>query len=316
VRAFITGASGFIGGHLASRLVRNGWQVRALVHRNTILRPEGIVVIPGDIRDFSLLKDALRGTEVLFHLASALGSSQIPKKEFFKINAEGTRTVLRGALEASVPRIIHFSSAGVLGHVKRGGIVGPKSAYDRSKLEGEKAALEFAREGQNIVVIRPGWAYGPADRRTFKLIRAIARRRFVLVSKGKTLQTPVYIDDLIEGTLRCAGKGKRGEIYNIAGPEALPVKKIAETTAAALGTEMPRISLPLLPTKAAAWTLGRTFSIIKKEAPLNPSRLAFFIHAKPLSIEKAIRELGYAPTWNFEKGMAAAVAWYRANGWL
>ena len=322
MRAFITGASGFIGGHLAVRLVRDGWQVRALVHEKKIFEPEGLESVSGDIRDFAVLKDALRGADVLFHLASALGASRIDKNEFFAVNAEGTRNVLRAAREAGASRIVHFSSAGVLGHVKNARAadenfaLDPQDTYDRSKLQGEKIALESAKEGLNIIIVRPGWVYGPGDRRTFKLIRAIARRRFILIAKGKALQTPVYVDDLVDGALLCSEKGKTGQIYNLAGAEVLTVKQIAETIAAATGTKIPRLAFPLFSAKAAAWSLGKAFSIFGKEAPLNPSRLAFFIHPKPLSIRKAAEELGYTPAWDFKKGMAATMAWYRANGWL
>jgi len=322
MRAFITGASGFIGGHLAARLVRDGWQVRALVHKSQISGPANIESASGDVRDFDLLKSAFQGVDVLFHLASALGASQIDKRDFFEINGEGTRTVLLAARETGVRRIIHFSSAGVLGHVKDGEVaderypLDPRDVYDASKLKGETIALEGARGGQNIVVVRPGWVYGPGDRRTFKLVRAVARRRLVLVSRGKTLQTPVFIDDLIDGALLSAEKGRAGEIYNIAGAEVLTVRQMVEIIAGATGTKPPRVSLPSWPTKAAAWSLGKIFSMLRREAPLNPSRLAFFIHPKPLRIEKAVQDLGYSPAWDFHRGMAAAVAWYRANGWL
>ena len=322
MRAFLTGASGFIGGHLAARLVRDGWHVRALVHKSRLSGPADIESISGDIRDFDLLKNALQGVDVLFHLASALGASRIDKRDFFEINGEGTRSVLRAARESGVRRIIHFSSAGVLGHVKRGDIADeryplePRDVYDASKLEGEEIARESARSGQNVVIVRPGWVYGPGDRRTFKLVRAVAGRRLVLVSGGKTLQTPVYVEDLIDGALLCADKGRPGEIYHIAGMEVLTVRRMVEIIAGATGTTPPRISLPAGPTKAAAWSLGKIFSMFNREAPLNPSRLSFFVHPKPLGIEKAVQEFGYSPAWDFQRGMAAAVAWYRINGWL
>jgi len=322
MRAFVTGASGFIGGHLTARLVRDGWRVRILVHKSPVVVPEKTESVSGDVRDYDVLRAALRDVEVLFHLASALGASRIDRRRFFEINGEGTRTVLRAARESGVERIVHFSSAGVLGRVKNGEIAGedypldPRDVYDASKLEGEKIALEAAAGGQNIVVVRPGWVYGPGDRRTFKLVRAASRRRLVLVSGGRILQTPVYIEDLIAGVLAGADKGRTGEIYNIAGSEVLTVKRMIEIIAGAAGTSPPRLSLPSGPMKAAAWSLGTVFSMFGKEAPLNPSRLGFFLHPKPLRIEKAVRELGYEPAWDFQKGMAAAVAWYRTNGWL
>jgi nucleoside-diphosphate-sugar epimerase len=322
MRAFITGASGFVGGHLAGRLVRDGWRVGALVHRRAFDGPDGIERVEGDIRDFARLAAAMKGADVLFHLASALGASRIGEEEFRSINAGGTRSALAAAGEAGVKRIVHFSSAGVLGHV--GGdkaaaedhALDPRDAYDRTKLEGEEIALEFAGKGADIVIVRPGWVYGPGDRRTLKLFRSVSRRRVPVVGRGRTLQTPVYIDDLIEGTLRAAKRGRAGEIYNLAGPELLSVREIVAAIASAAGVRPLSIGLPALPTKAAAWGLGKIFAAVGREAPLNPSRLAFFVHPKPLDIRKAAAELGYAPVWEFRRGAASTVAWYRTHGWM
>ena len=323
MRAFITGASGFIGKHLARHLLQNGWQVRALVHDKKIIGLEDrLETVEGHIQNLTLLKEALTGTDLIFHLASALGASQIGRREFHAVNAEGTRTVLEAARETGVRKVVHFSSAGVLGHVKNGEVAGedypprPRDIYDRTKLEGEAIALESARRGMDVVIVRPGWVYGPEDRRTFKLIRAIARGRFILVSKGKTLQTPVFVHDLIQGTMLSAEKGRRGEIYHLAGPEVLTVRIIVETIAAASRKKIPRFHPPLFPVSAAACLMGTAFSIFKKEAPLSPSRLSFFVHPKPLSIQKAVKELGFAPKTYFQKGMFQTVAWYRDAGWL
>ena len=322
MRAYITGASGFIGNHLLQRLIQKNWQVRALFHKRNISLAEKCEIVKGDIQDFDLLKDSLQETDVLFHLAAALGSLLIKKEEFFRINALGTKNVLNAAREAGVKRIIHLSSAGVLGSVRKNELadenypLNPKNIYDETKLDGENIALRFAEKGMDIVVVRPGWIYGPEDRRTFKLIRAIAKKRFILVSKGKTWQTPVYIDDVIQGVLLCLEKGIKGEIYHLAGEEVLTVKEIVETIATTLGEKIPRIRLPLFPTKVAAWKLEKTFLLFKKEAPLTRGKLAFFIHPKPLSIQKAKRELGYAPQTDFETGINQTIAWHKENKWL
>jgi nucleoside-diphosphate-sugar epimerase len=322
MRAFITGASGFVGSHLAARLVRDGWQVTALVHSRALDAAEGIERVEGDIRDAAPLAAAMKGADVLFHLASALGATRLGEEEFRAINAGGTRAALSAAREAGVKRVVHFSSAGVLGHVSEGRAAAedhaldPRDAYDRTKLEGERIALEFATEGMDVVVIRPGCVYGPGDRRTLKLFRAAARRRVPVIGRGRTLQTPVYVDDLIGGTLLASERGRAGEIYNLAGPETLTVREIVAIAAEAAGAKPIRFGVPALPTKAAAWALGGAFSLIGREAPLNLSRLAFFVHPKPLDIRKAAAALGYAPAWDFRRGAAATVAWYRSRGWM
>lgn len=322
MRAFITGATGFVGTHLVDKLLKNNWLVRILIHNKNIPESRDCEVFFGDVGDKKIMEDALRGVDVLFHLAAALGGSLINKNEFFRINAAGTQNVLEAAFNAGVKKVLHFSSAGVLGAVQNNEAAdedyptNPLSAYDQSKLEGEKIALNHAKEGKPVFVIRPGWVYGPGDRRTFKLIRAIALKKFILVARGQAHQTPVFIDDLLEGVMMCVEQGRYGEIYNIAGDEVLTVRQIVENIAVATNSTIPKIRLPLFPAKVAAWKLEKLFRLFKKEAPLTRGKLAFFIHPKPLSIQKAVRELGYVPQTNFKTGIVQAVAWYRKHGWL
>jgi nucleoside-diphosphate-sugar epimerase len=322
MKAFITGASGFIGSHLARELLRQNWQVSILHHTRDMLDLGKCEVFQGDIRDFNSLKDMVQGTDVLFHLAAALGATLINRREFFQINAQGTQNVLKAATEAGVGRVVHFSSGGVLGSVKENKAVGeehptrPIDIYDMTKLEGERAALSFARRGLDVVVVRPGWAYGPGDSRTFKLIKAVAKKRFILVTKGNTRLTPVYIHDLIEGVLLCAKKSRGGEIFHLAGPEVLSVKDVVNIIGETVGVQIPRFSLPLFPVKVAAWSMEKAFSLFKREAPLSMGKLGFFIHPKPLSIQKAKEELDYSPETDLRRGMQTTISWYRDHGWL
>jgi len=322
MKAFVTGASGFIGTHLVENLHQNNWQVSIFLHRQRMSEENKYGIFRGNVLDLECLREALQGTDVLFHLAAALGSSLIGEKEFFRINVEGTDTVLRAAREAGVKRIIHFSSAGVLGSIKENkpagedSIPAPISVYDKTKLEGERIALRYAQEGMDIVVVRPGWVYGPGDRRTFKLINAIAKKRFLLVTKGTARQTPVFIEDLINGVLICVSEGQRGEIYHLAGSEVLTIKDIVSVIGDAAGVKIPSLTLPLSPVKLAAVSLEKVFALFKREAPLTEGKLSFFIHPKPLSIKKAKRELKYKPSTKFKKGMEETISWYKRRGWL
>jgi len=322
MRAAVTGASGFIGGHLVKRLSQDGWEVRVLVHRNRPSSREELRIFQGDILDPDSLAGAFEGADVLFHLAARLGAPSLGEEAFLAANREGTENVLTAARAAGVKRVIHFSSGGVLGSVEGGRAADehhpprPLDPYDLSKWEGEKVALHHASGGSDVVIVRPGWVYGPGDRRTYKLIRAVARRRFMLVAGGSTLQTPVYIDDLIQGTLLCARKGRSGEIYHLAGGEVLSAGEIVDAIAGAAGTRVPRLPIPLPLVKATAWAMERAFALFHTEAPLTRGRLAFFIHPKPLAIQKAVKELEYRPRTTFAEGIQRTVAWYRANGWL
>ncbi|MBN2205982.1 MAG: NAD-dependent epimerase/dehydratase family protein, partial [Candidatus Aminicenantes bacterium] len=278
--------------------------------------------VKGDLADRDILRKGLEGADVLFHCAAALGGSGVPRSEFYRVNAAGVENALRAAREAGVRRIVHFSSAGVLGKVPDGKVAdeayspNPQNDYDRSKLEGERLALAAAAAGQDVVVVRPGWAYGPGDRRTFKLIRSIARKRFMLVDKGRGRQTPVFIDDLVSGILLCAEKGRSGEVYHLAGDEILTVREMAATIARACGSSVPKTSLPLGPARVAARVLASVFRPFNATAPLTPGKLSFFTDSKPMAVAKARRELGYEPVTDFRAGMDRTADWGRAKGWL
>jgi len=318
----ITGASGFIGLHLLREFRRRTWPIRVFQHLSPIPKDIPCEVIKGDIRNPADLSKFMEGMDAVFHLAAALGASLIADADFARINTGGTENVLKTAREAGVQRVIHFSSAGVLGAVGRGEVADeeyptePKNIYDRTKLKAEHIVQEYAAGGMDAVTIRPGWVYGPGDRRTFKLIRAIARGRFILVTQGQAWQTPVYIDDLVQGALLCAEQGKTGKIYHIAGDEVLPVRDIINTIASSTGRRLPKMNLPLLPVKIAAHIMNKAFLLFKREAPLTPGKLSFFIHPKPLAITKAKQELGFAPRTDFKTGVTHTVNWYRDQGWL
>jgi nucleoside-diphosphate-sugar epimerase len=322
MRAFVTGGSGFIGGHLIDALLRESWQVRALVHKAPVLQAGRVETCPGDITDIRALQHGLKDTDVLFHLASALGSSLVGRKEFSRVNTAGTEAVMEAARRADVRRAVHLSSAGVLGNVRNGEVADedypskPISVYDRTKWGGEEIARRFAAGGMDIVIIRPGWAYGPRDTRTFKLIRAVDKGNFFLATKGAARQTPVYIDDLVRGILLGASRGAAREIYQLAGREILTAREIVEAIAWACQRKVSRFYIPSLPARAAAFLLEKAFHAFRKEPPLSRAKLSFFIHSKALSTEKAQHELGFVPNVDFRLGIRLAVDWYRENGWL
>jgi nucleoside-diphosphate-sugar epimerase len=321
-RVFVTGASGFIGSHLVESLLDRGFQVRALAHRSPLPPADKLEVVRGDICDREMLGRALEGVDTIFHLASALGSSVISPDEFRRINVLGTEFILEAARRGGVSRIVHVSSAGVFGAVKKGDVAAesspptPITVYDRTKLEGERKALASTGGRTDTIVLRPGWAYGPRDRRTFKLIKAVCSGRFIMVTRGAGLQTPVYIDDLVKGIHLAAEKGASGEIYHLAGGEIMTVREMVRAIALACGKKRTRFFIPLLPARLAALLLEAVYTPQGKEAPFNRSKLSFFIHSKPLSIEKARHELGYAPEVDFRSGITRAVSWYKSQGWL
>lgn len=322
MQALVTGASGFIGSHLLRALTADGWQVRAYIHATPVEQIPAVASVSGDILDEPALERAMAGVDTVFHLAAAVGSTVTDPQAFLAVNVRGTEAVLAAARRAGVGRVVHFSSIAVLGAVKAGEAAdeeyspAPRTHYDRSKLVSEQAACRAAAAGLDVVIIRPGWVYGPGDRRTFKLIRAVCCRRFALIAGAQGRQTPVYIDDLVSGTMLAARKGRSGGVYHLAGDEVLTPEEMACIVAAACGVIAPRLRLPQWLAKSAAAVMERAFGLLRREAPLNRGKLAFFLDSKAMSAARAKRELGFAPAIDFRSGVARAIAWYRENGWL
>ena len=315
----ITGASGFIGSHLVSFMKNKGFRVRVLINK-TDLKRDDIDKFYGSINNKQVIKEILEGVNIVFHLASALGNRIISNEEFLNINKNGTETLLKIAVEQGVEKIVHFSSAGVYGKssglipLKEDDALNPVDIYEKSKLEGEKIALSYT-DKLNISLIRPGWAYGGGDRRTFKLIKQINSGLFFIVGKGNKLQSPIYIDDLIEAAYEIALKGGNGEIYN-AGGTSIPIKTIVNQIAESLKKKIIPYKMPLFLIYTPTFILEKLFSFFNKEAPLTTSKLAFFIRGKPLNSDKLNNELKIKAETSFSEGIEKAIKWYKKMNWL
>ncbi|HDP94657.1 MAG TPA: NAD-dependent epimerase/dehydratase family protein [Candidatus Aminicenantes bacterium] len=314
----VTGAAGFIGNRLVHALVEKGARVRALVHSTPL--KENVEVMQGDVADAGTMADFCRGLDGVFHLATALGNRRIPESEFMRINAKGTTTLLEQARRAGVKRVVHFGSAGIYGRtsgrtlLKEGDKGRPVDAYEKSKFAGEQAALDWNAPPE-VCLIRPGWVYGEGDRRTFKLISRIHSGFFFVAGSGRILQTPVYVDDLVEAALAVFQQGAPGRDYNAAGA-AVTVNHLAGAIAVALGRSPRFIHIPvslLLPPAVAMETL---FGLAGREAPLSRSRLAFFRRGKPLDTTRIRTELGVRFSTSLEDGLQKAVQGYRDLGWI
>ena len=326
-RVLVTGASGFLGGHLAEMLAESGVAVRGLVRdptRASFLEHTDVELVTGDIMDPETLGPALDGIDTVFHVAAVLGPAHLPDRVYREINVDGTRNLIEACRKSGgIQRFVFVSSVGVLGPLPAKGIAcegtppQPQDIYEITKLEAEELVLKAAADGFPTVVGRPGWVYGPRDTRTLKLIRMIARRRFMLIGKARNKQHPIWVKDVVTGLIRCAvTAGVEGRVYHLAGPEVVRVEELCTKIAEATGVSLLGFQPPLWMIQIPALIIEKIYSIWGGDPPVDHRKADFFVINRAYSIKRAKAELNWVPGMKLRNGLEETVQWYRENGML
>jgi dihydroflavonol-4-reductase len=322
VRALLTGATGFVGSAVARALLREGWQVRALVRQNSNRRNlQGLEIetVVGDLHDRSSLDHAVAGCQALFHVAAdyRLGASR--PEELYRTNVEGTRNVLNASRSAGVGRVVYTSSVATIG-IPADGSPGCEETpvaladmighYKRSKFLAEQVARDAARAGASVVIVNPSTPIGPGDVKPTPtgrmVLDAAAGRMPAYLDTGLNI---VHVDDVAAGHLLAFHRGRDGERY-ILGGDDMTLREILVEIARIAGRRPPRIRLPgaaVLPIAYAAEAMarltGRTTRVTVEAVRMARKRMFF-------SSEKAVRELDYR--WRARtKAFEDAVLWLR-----
>lgn len=324
----ITGATGFVGGHLAEACAGRGWNVRAFVRAGSdtsLLQHPSISLVRGDLTDRDAVREALQGVEVVLHCAAKVGDWG-PVEEYRAINVEALRGLLDVCRERPLHRFVHFSSLGVYAARHHYGTDETEplpqhhmDGYTQTKVESEQLVLSYYRDVKlPVVVLRPGFIYGPRDRTVLpKLLDNLRQRRMRYISGGKAAMNCIYVGNLVEAALLAAEKPEAvGQIYNLTDGELVSKRRFIESIADGVGTPRPLpVSVPLWAARIMAWWMERDAR--RKHSPQAPrltqARLKFLGLNLDFSIEKAKRELGYRPRWSFEEAMRETVAWYKQN---
>ena len=246
-RTLVTGATGFTGLNLCRRLVADGESVDAWVRPTSDLSSLDELGI--DCREVDIC-DAF-GT--VYHIAAAFRVEHVDVDEFRRVNVGATRNLLEAAERSGVERFVHCSTVGVQGDIEEPPAdeeyrYAPGDHYQQSKVEGEQQALEYARKGAPVSVVRPAGIYGPGDTRFLKLFRPISRGRFVMIGSGDVLYHLTFIDDLVDGIVRAGRRPEAvGEVFTLAGASYTTLRELVAAIADAVGTRPPRLRLPYAP---------------------------------------------------------------------
>jgi nucleoside-diphosphate-sugar epimerase len=309
--AFVTGASGFIGGALTRRLVTEGWTVRALARSEKsakAVREHGATAVKGDLDDVQSMRDGMAGADVVFHCAAHLGEWGNPE-DFERVNVTGTGNAIRAAKDTGTPRFVHVGTeAALMNGRPLVGVdetaplqTGSKALYPRTKALAEKEARQAG-----AVVIRPRLVWGPGDTTILPaLTDAVRRKRFAWIGGGRHRTSTTHVDNVVEGLLLGAQKGEPGEAYFVTDGEPQVFREFITRLLATQGIEVPDRSVPRAIPGALATVGEAAWRVLPLPGRPPVTRLAFWLASQECTIDiaRARRDLGYSPVTSVDQGM-------------
>ena len=321
MKILVTGGTGFTGHNLSKRLLQNGHYVRLLVRskKRVMLDPHPALEIQeGDIRDQAAVDRAVAGVAKVFNLAALFRTAGSVDQEYHDIHVAGVRHLLEAAVRHKIERFVHCSTIGVHGDVKvppatEESPYAPSDIYQRTKLEGELLARDFAaKNGLALSVVRPPGIYGPGDMRFLKLFKLAGMRVTPVIGTGKIHFHMVYIDDLVQGMILASERPEAvGQVFIIGGAENQLLDDVISTIAKVLGRPDTKIHIPALPFQWAGSLCEKICIPLGIEPPIYRRRVDFFTKSRSFDISKAKRLLGYSPRYGLYAGLEKTAQWYK-----
>ena len=325
--AFVTGATGFVGSHVARVLAEQGADLRLLVRSGSDPKNiEGLKAdrVAGDLCDPASLEKAMAGCDVVFHVAADYRLWVRDPARMYRANVEGTRAILKAALQNGVRRVVYTSSVATMGFSSNGHVADENSPvslenmigpYKRSKFLAEEVAIEAGHSGMDVVVVNPSTPVGERDIKptpTGRIILDFLKKKFpAYVDTGLNL---VDVTECAHGHVAALEKGRTGERY-ILGGENLTLKQILDELAAITGLPSPKVRVPYVVALATGVVdeilTGR---ILKREPRATIDAVRMGRKKMFVSSNKAARELGWKIV-PVDNALRCAVEWFRANGY-
>jgi dihydroflavonol-4-reductase len=337
LKAFVTGATGFLGSHVARVLADQGAELRLLVRPTSNLKNlEGLLssgtssvnqaeTATGDLRDAASIEKAMAGCDTVFHVAADYRLWVRDPNEMYRSNVEGTRAILEAARKNGVQRVLYTSSVATMGFNSNGHPADEDSPvslpdmighYKRSKFMAEQIALEAGRSGMRVVTVNPTTPIGEQDVKptpTGRIVLDFLKRKFpAYVDTGLNL---VDVRECARGHVAAVEKGKSGERY-ILGGENLTLKQILDTLSRITGLPAPKVKLPYVFAFAAGVVdEAITSGILKREPRVTVDTVRMGRKKMFASSDKAERELGWKIV-PVEGALRRAVDWFQSNGYV
>jgi nucleoside-diphosphate-sugar epimerase len=324
-RYLITGATGFVGGHLAEACLGRGHPVTTLARAGSdtaLLDRLGVAVHRGDISDPQVVQKVLEGVDVVVHCAAKVGDRG-PVEEFRTVNVEGLRNLLEACKGRPLSRFVHMSTLGVYAARHHYGTdereplpANHIDGYTQTKVESEHLALAFQLEHRvPVVVLRPGFVYGPRDKTVLpKLMKNLENGKFHYLGADRRALNSIYIGNLVDAVFLAVDRPQAvAQVYNLTDGETVSKRRFIDAVCDGVGIPHPKQNVPRWLAGFSRWILRQQMRIAgpKGKAWLTPAKYKFVLLNLDFSIDKARRELGYAPRFTFDQGMKETMAWYR-----
>jgi len=322
----ITGVTGFIGSHLAERLLAAGVAVRGLARRPeeaAWLAAQGAQIAQADLAQRAGLDDAVRGCDVVLHTAAWTGGPGLSEQQAWIVNVAATGWLLQAAQDAGVQRFVYFSSVAVYGlnPAPLSDETAPtppvRQLYPDSKIAAETLVRAAQADGLPTTIVRPASTYGPRGSAwTIGPVEQIKAGRLVLLGRDEGLVNTGYIDNEVDGVLLALrSPAAVGETFNLCDGTAITYREFYSRYAAMLGRER----LPVYPAwlaRGAVSPPGRWLRRLLGKSVPGPWSYHFRFNPSLFSIAKAQRVLGYAPAVDLDEGMARTERWLREQGYI
>ena len=325
MKALVSGANGFTGSYLIKLLLKKGYQVKGIVRKSSdlkLIKDLPIEFYYADLATHQSYDDAMEDVDVVFHVAAAYRIEGVPEKYFWDVNYGSTEKLLMAAKKKGVKRFVHCSTVGVQGHIKKipakeEDPYSPGDYYQRSKLAGEKLAIQYYKDGLPLSIVRPTGIYGPGDLRFLKLFKHINKGKFKMIGSGNVYYHLTYVEDLAEGIALAGEKDEAiGETFTIAGEEYLTLNQLVKKIAGILNKPVSKIKIPVFP----VWFAGLLCEVVCKPFKVSPPiyrrRVDFFLKDRAFDISKAKRILGFRPKYTLDEGLKITAEWYKQQGLL
>jgi nucleoside-diphosphate-sugar epimerase len=315
--AFVTGGSGFIGGALIERLRAEGHTVRALARSDGAadrVRARGGEPVSGDLADIAAMRAGADGCELAFHAAAALGDWG-RREDFERGNVEGTRNALQAAREAGVRRFVHVGTEAALMageplvEVDETAPLRPDSPalYSSTKARAEQLVRDANRDGFETFVLRPRFVWGRGDTTLLPtMVEMVRSGRFAWIGGGAHLTDTTHVDNVVEGLLLGATRGRPGDVCFVTDGEPVVFREFVTELLSTQGVDAPRRNVP----EPAARLLATTGEAAWRALPLpgRPplTRFTYWVSSQEctIRIDKAREQLGYQPVKTVAEGLA------------